>query len=295
MRYQSIEFLTTKELADLLRIKERRVYDLAASGEVPCSRATGKLLFPRKAIDQWLVENGSGFSALRRKERSMVMVGSHDPLLEWALRESRSGLASLFDCSQDGLARFKEGDAVGAGLHVYVAKGKQWNVPVVAEELDFRRAVLVEWAWRERGFIVPSGNPAQITKIEDLKGLKVAMRQKGSGAQQLFHQLAEEAEMAPGDFKYTEEQRSEMDSALKVAEGQADAAFGLETIARQLNLDFVPVISERFDLLVCRKGWFDPQFQTLMAFSKGDSFAKRAEEFGGYDISGQWQVRYNGE
>lgn len=295
MKYQSLEFLTTKELADLLRIKERRVYDLASSGDVPCSRATGKLLFPRKAIDQWLVENGSGFSALRRKERSLVMVGSHDPLLEWALRESRSGLASLFDCSEDGLERFKEGDAIGAGLHLYTPKGKQWNVPMVAAELDLRRAVLVEWAWRERGFIVPAGNPKQIVTIADLKGLRVAARQKGAGTQRLFDHLTFEAEMLPKDFKMTEPQRSEMDAALKVAEGQADVAFGLETIARQLHLDFIPVIRERYDLLVCRKGWFDPQFQALMEFTREPKFAQRAEELGGYDISCQWDVRFNGE
>lgn len=295
MKYQSLEFLTTKELADLLRIKERRVYDLAASGEVPCSRATGKLLFPRKAIDQWLVENGSGFSALRRKERSMVMVGSHDPLLEWGLRESRSGLASLFDCSMDGLARFREGDAIGAGLHVYVPKGKQWNVPVVAAEIDLRRAVLVEWAWRERGLIVAKDNPLNVSELADVKGAKLAGRQKGAGAEVLFHQLLEEAGLEAKDFKFTEEQRSEMDAALKVAEGQADAAFGLETIARQLHLDFVPLIRERYDLLVCRKGWFDPQFQTLIEFTREPRFRQRAEELGGYDISGQWTVRYNGE
>lgn len=295
MKYQSLEFLTTKELADLLRIKERRVYDLAASGDVPCSRATGKLLFPRKAIDQWLIENGSGFSALRRKERSMVMVGSHDPLLEWALRESRSGLASLFDCSEDGLERFKEGDAIGAGLHLYVPKGKQWNIPIVAAELDLRRAVLVEWAWRERGFIVAAGNPHSISEIEDLKGLKVAARQKGAGTQALFEHLASEADLSLKDFKLSDPQRSEMDAALKVAEGQVDVAFGLETIAQQLNLTFVPVLRERYDLLVCRKGWFDPQFQTLIEFTEEPRFAKRAEELGGYDISSQWHVRFNGE
>lgn len=295
MKYQSIEFLTTKELADLLRIKERRVYDLASSGEVPCSRATGKLLFPRKAIDQWLVDNGSGFSALRRKDRPAVIVGSHDPLLEWALRESRSGLACLFDSSEDGLARFKEGDALATGLHIYTAKGKQWNVPAVAAEMDFRRAVLVEWAWRERGFIVPKGNPSGIKEIEDLKGKMIAMRQAGSGATILLQQLMEDAELELKSCKLTEEQRSESDCALMVSSGKADVAFGLKAIADQFNLDFVPVVRERFDLLVCRKGWFDINFQTLIDFTADERFVKKAAEIGGYDISSQWHVRFNGE
>ncbi|GAH09925.1 unnamed protein product, partial [marine sediment metagenome] len=129
------------------------MYDLASTGDVPCSRATGKLLFPRKAIDQWLVENGSGFSKLRQQERPAIIGGSHDPLLEWALRASQSGLASLFDCSDEGLSLFKTGGAVGVGLHLFMADGDQWNVPFVADGVDFRHAVLTEWAWRERGLI----------------------------------------------------------------------------------------------------------------------------------------------
>lgn len=295
MKYQSIEFLTTKELAELLRIKERRVYDLAASGEVPCSRATGKLLFPRKAIDQWLVENGSGFSALRRKERPNVIVGSHDPLLEWALRESRSGLASLFDSSEDGVDRFTEGDALGTGMHIYGAKGKVWNEHVVADGVEMRRAVLVEWAWRERGFIVESGNPHGISEFSDLAKKRVSARQPGAGTSLLFEQLAEANEFPLKTCKFTAEQRSELDSVLQVAEGKADVAFGLKSFADQLHLDFIPVIKERYDLLVCRKGWFDVPFQTLMEFTSTEPFALKAKELGGYDISGQWQVRYNGE
>lgn len=295
MRYQSIEFLTTKELADLLRIKERRVYDLASSGEVPCSRATGKLLFPRKAIDQWLVENGSGFSALRRKERANVIVGSHDPLLEWALRESRSGLASLFDCSVDGLERFKDGSSLSTGMHIYAEKGQLWNEHIVAEEIEFRRAVLVEWAWRERGFIVAPSNPLGIAEFEDLAKKTIAGRQAGAGSSLLLKSLAEEHDFSLKTCKFTVEQRSEIDSALQVAEGKADVAFGLKCFADQLNLDFVPIIKERYDLLVCRKGWFDQSFQTLIEFTRQDKFIEKAKELGGYDVSGVWQVRYNGE
>lgn len=295
MRYQSIEFLTTKELADLLRIKERRVYDLASSGEVPCSRATGKLLFPRKAIDQWLVENGSGFSALRRKERSNVVVGSHDPLLEWALRESRSDLASLFDSSVDGLDRFKEGTALSTGMHIYSSQDNVWNEHIVAEEIEFRRAVLVEWAWRERGFIVEKSNPKSIHNFEDLRKKTIAGRQTGAGASLLLQSLADKEDFSLKSCKFTVEQRSELDCALQVAEGKADVAFGLKSYANQLNLDFIPIINERYDLLVCRKGWFDASFQTLIDFTRQDKFKEKATELSGYDVSEIWTVRYNGE
>ncbi len=294
MAYQRAEFLTTKELAELLRIKERRVYDLAASGDVPCSRATGKLLFPRKAIDQWLVENGSGFSKLRRSNRPAVIGGSHDPLLEWALRASDSGLASLFDRSDDGLMRFKEGGAVGVGLHLFMAEGEQWNVPFVAEGFDFRHGVLTEWAWRERGLIVARGNPLGLKDFGDLKGAKIIPRQAGAGAAYLFEKLILDAKLDASKLDLAAPQRSEVDAAQMIGSGGGDVTFGLAAVAAQLQLDFVPILRERYDLLVCRKGWFDKEFQALKLFTSSEEFAAKARSLKGYDISGQWQVHYNG-
>ena len=295
MKYSALEFLTTKELAELLRIKERRVYDLAASGEVPCSRATGKLLFPRKAIDQWLIEHGSGFAALRRKTRPDVLVGSHDPLLEWALVASKSGISSLFETSQGGLSRFKEGGAICAGTHLFSPDDESWNVPLVLQDVEFRRAVLVEWARRRRGFVVRSGNPLGIKKWVDLEGRRVAARQAGSGAGQLFVHLAGKANVQLTEDQFTSDCLSDFEAVLTVDREEADVAFGLKCFADQLKLDFIPIIEERFDLLVCRKAWFDEPFQSFMAFTKSAEFRQKAKSLGGYDIRSQWTVRCNGD
>ena len=80
---------------------------------------------------------------------------------------------------------------------------------------------------------------------------------------------------------------------MQVFEGNADVAFGLASVARRLHLDFVPLMQERFDLLVCRKAWFDEPFQALLRFMQSDSFAQRAESMGGYDLSNLGTVRYN--
>ena len=118
------EYLTTRELAELLRIKERKVYELAAAGDVPCAKVTGKLLFPERAVRRWLAAGTIGPGTDRapgdapRAERPATLLGSHDPLLEWALRESGAGLASYFDGSRDGVERFARGAAVAAALHL---------------------------------------------------------------------------------------------------------------------------------------------------------------------------------
>ena len=287
------EYLTTKELADLLRIKERKVYDLAATGDVPCSRATGKLLFPRRAVDAWLVSNSTGFAVDSHKPRPAVVLGSHDPLLDWALRESRSGLASFFDGSMDGLDRFAAREGVAAGLHVFDADTDSWNVASVSGRFAHEDVVLVEWAARQRGLIMRTEDSGKLAGLSDLKGLKVVPRQPEAGSQHLFEHLMHEAGLALDEATYAPAARSESDAALAVSDGAADAAFGLAAMADQYRLHFVPLITERFDLLIDRRAWFDPPMQTLVEFCRGTQFADKARAMRGYDVTGFGRVHFN--
>ena len=288
------EYLTTRELAELLRIKERKVYDLAASGRVPCSKAMGKLLFPKDAVEKWLAAHGGDFQGSAVRAAPDVFLGSHDPLLEWALRESRSGLATYFDGSMDGLRRFAERDGIAAGLHLLEEESGDWNIPFVSRECGTMPAVLVSWAERVRGLILREGLPHLVRSMADLHGLKVAPRQPEAGAQRLFQVLAKEAGLAEGEFETTAPARSEADAALAVAEGRADAAFGLAALAAQYRLTFVPLVEERFDLLVDRRAWFEAPMQRLLDFCTGPEFRDRAQGLDGYDIRRFGEVRFNG-
>lgn len=97
-------YMTTSEVADYLRLKPRKVYDLVRQGQIPCSRATGKLLFPRQAVDLWVMNHLEGDQAASVGPQE-VLGGSQDPLLDWAMRESGCGLASLCQGSGDGIQR----------------------------------------------------------------------------------------------------------------------------------------------------------------------------------------------
>ncbi|HEX5796525.1 MAG TPA: helix-turn-helix transcriptional regulator, partial [Geminicoccaceae bacterium] len=166
------EFLTTKEVAALLRIKERKVYELVSDNAIPVSRVTGKLLFPREMIEAWVWQHAdyaSGTEGLHG--RPPVLAGSHDPLLEWALRESGSELAAFFDGSLDGLARLAAGKAIAAGLHVYEPEAEDWNRGHLGRAMAGMPVVLLEWAWRVQGLVVPQGNPKGIAGLADLEGL----------------------------------------------------------------------------------------------------------------------------
>lgn len=283
------EYLTVRELADLLRIKERKVYDLVAAGEVPCSRVTGKLLFPEQAIRGWIAAASSGPGAAA--PRPQILLGSHDPLLEWALRQSRCGLATFLDGSLDGLARFRAREGVATGLHLHEGDDG-WNLAAVSGA-GFADAVLVGWALRRRGLVVRAEDADSIRGLADLRDRRIARRQVESGTETLFAALAAEAGLdahAPGSFIV----RSESDAVQAVAQGGADAAFGLETLAAQFGLRFIPVAEERFDLLVDRRAWFDPPMQTLLDFCTGPDFRRQAATMPGYDCSGLGKVRWNG-
>ncbi len=286
--------LTTRELASLLRIKERKVYDLVAAGEIPCVRVTGKLLFPRADIDAWLGRHRLA-GALRPALPPALVVGSHDPLLDWALRESGSGLAMLLDGSLDGLARLARGEAQAAGVHLPGADTESWNVAQIEAALPEQPVVALEWAWRVQGLILPAGNSRAVRGLADLPGLRLLPRQPASGSFVLLRQLLREAGIAWEALTLAEPPaRSEADLALAIASGEADCGLGLAALARQFQLDFLPLARERYDLVIWRRAVFEPPLQRLFAFCRSARFLARARELAGYDASGLGSVRYNG-
>ena len=289
-------YLTTREVAALLRIKERKVYELVADGTIPVCRITGKLLFPRRQIEAW-VDSSIEWSgdAERLSPRPPVVAGSHDPLLDWALRESGSGLATVYEGSLSGLHRLAEGQALAAGMHVFEPASGDWNRQHIAATPGLSGIVLIEWARRSQGLVVAPDNPAGIAGIADLKGRTVVPRQAEAGSQILLQHLLEQAGLGTKDVAMLEQPaRSETDIAHAVAGGKADAGLAIEAVARQFRLGFVPLAQERFDLAVARRDYFEPAFQTLLGFTATDAFAERARELGGYDVAGLGTVHLNG-
>src|SRR3954451_19204070 len=109
------DLLTTDEAATYLRLSERKLYELVATAAIPCSKVTGRWLFPKAALDRW-VSAGLLPPAPLAQAAPPIVGGSHDPLLEWALRESGSGLATLPEGSEAGLGRLWRGENTGGAI-----------------------------------------------------------------------------------------------------------------------------------------------------------------------------------
>lgn len=290
------ELMTTREVAAYLRLKERKVYELVRNGAIPCTRVTGKWLFPKPMIDLWLMEHAEGPGRERLVAPPALVTGSHDPLLEWALQASACGLASLFGGSSDGLARFARGEAAVCGLHIPDGEGDDYNVEAVRRATIDRDIVLIEWARRRQGLMLAPGNPGNIGSLEDLaaSGLRLIDRQHGAGSRLLLDRLLEQLGIEHASLNMVDELAvSETDVAREVHAGQADAGMGIEAAAHEAGLAFVPLAEERFDLLLARRTFFEPPFQSLLALTRTDRFAERARTLGGYDISTTGTVRYN--
>lgn len=285
------EYLTTRELADLLRIGERKAYDLASSGEIPCVRAMGKLLFPRGEIIAWLNASRTG-PQVAEPPLPPIIAGSHDPLLDWALRESGSGLATYYDGSFDGLSRLKDRAAQAAALHIHEDDG--FNTRTLRSTLGEAPVVLVEVARRQRGLLLAPG-VADISGFEDLRGRRVILRQDTAASQRLFDAQLHAHDLSPEDLSPLPTcARTEEELAIALHDSKAEAGFGLGALAGLYDLGFVATHSERLDLAIWRRSYFDAPMQKLLRFLTSQRFADRAAEFGGYDLSRQGEIHHNG-
>jgi len=290
-------YLTTEEAAAYLRLKERKLYALIAEGAVPGSKVTGKWLFPRAALDRW-VDSGlmrpDGFSAA---DPPPIVGGSHDPLLEWALRRAGAGLALMPEGSEAGLDRLARSEVAVAGIHLHGPDpGEDANVSAVRSRRGLHDAVVVAFARREQGLVVAAGNPLGLDGVDGAvrAGARFALRQKGAGAQRLLDALVtrcggEPARLtaAPGTYA------TGADLALAIRSGVADCGIASRAVAGLSGLGFVPIVWERFDLVVRRRTWFEGPFQTLLATWRDAAFVQKAAELTGYDLTGTGTVRHN--
>lgn len=284
------EFLTTKEVAGLLRLKERKVYDLASRGEIPCAKATGKLLFPKLEITQWIHQKGGLTGDVT--QRPAVILGSHDPLFDWAISASGCGLPASLNGSMDGFERYKNREGIACGIHIENSANPGWNTEFVKDYLEHSPSILMHWAKRERGLIVRPDS--HIQQLVDLQGKRFVSRQAGAAAQLLFETHLSRSQVDPLSIQSVRTARNETEAALSIVEGEADATFGLRSFADRYRLGFVPICIEHFDLLIDRFAYFESEIQTLLRFALSDEFRVEVDRYAGYDVTDLGVIRLNG-
>ena len=290
--------MTTEEAAGYLRLSERKLYELVAGGAVPCTKVTGKWLFPKAALDRWLAA-GLVMPAFANAPAPPIMGGSHDPLLEWTLRESGAQLASLPEGSEAGLSRLARGEVAAAAIHLHRLDGddEAANGDAVAAAPGLHDAVLIAFARREQGLIVAAGNPLALRDVADVgaKRARLALRPQGAGAQLLLLALVARAGLTLDALATVAPVcPTGPDIAQAVRSGRADCGVATRAVAQAASLDFVPLTWERFDLALRQRDYFRPALQALFKFVRSAAFRERASELTGYDVSEAGDVRWAG-
>jgi len=291
------DLLTTDEAAAYLRLSERKLYELVANAAVPCTKVTGKWLFPKAALDRWLAAGLVAPAALAQAPAPPIVGGSHDPLLEWALRESACRLAGLPEGSEAGLARLARGEVTAAAIHLHRLDGddETANADAVASAPGLHDAVLIAFARREQGLVVAPGNPLTLTDVASIAAARarLALRPPGAGAQLLLVALAARAGIAPGALAAVKPVcPTGPDLAHAVRSGRADCGIATRAIAQSAGLGFVPLTWERFDLALRRRDYFLPGPQALLKLMRTAAFRERAAELTGYEAGEAGEVHW---
>jgi len=292
-----MEFLTTSEAADYVRLGERKLYELVTAGAIPCSKVAGKWLFPRHELDLWVLSGLARPAGMVAADPPLIVGGSQDDLLEWALRESGSGLASLTEGTARGVERLQRGEVIAAAIHFHsdaVSAGDA-NIAAIRAMPGLHDAVLVGLARREQGLLFPPDNPKQLLSVADVlaSGARMAVRQPGAGAQMLLEVLLARAGATHKDLQRLDPPcLTGPDLAAAIRDGKADCGIATRAAARAAGLDFVPLLSENFDLLMRQRSYFRPPVQALVGFLGQKRLQQRAAELTGYDTEPAGQIRF---
>ena len=292
-----MQLFTTAEAARYLRLKERKIYEMVAEGTVPCTKVTGRWLFPKAELDHWLTSSVTRPAGMNGPQPAPIVAGSHDPLLEWAMRESGSGLAMLAVGSEAGFNRFVAGESIAATMHLHALEDAEAdaNIAALNGRSDLQDAVLIAFCRREQGFLVAPGNPLKLKSIEDVlaKRARIAVRPKGAGAQLLLLALLHRAKASIDQLSIVGPIcPTGPDIAQAIRAGRADVGIATRSVANAAGLDFLPIVWEPFDLLMRQRDYFRPPLQALIRFLQSDELKARAQEMGGFDLSAAGSVRF---
>ena len=225
-------------------------------------------------------------------ERTIVAIGSHDlalDLLASFLQRDHPGvrLSSANVGSYGGLVALKRGEAHLAGSHLLDAATGEYNLAFIRQVLPEIEIVLINLTYRDQGLIVPQGNPKKIRSLEDLTrpGLQFVNRQRGSGTRVLLdYELQRAGIDARAIAGYEREEFTHMAVAAAVMSGAADAGLGILAAARALHLEFVPLLRERYDLVVPRVYYESALLQPLLAVIRGEEYRIAVAALGGYGV-----------
>lgn len=287
--------LSTREVAEFLGVHEKMVYTLIADKGLPATKITGKWLFPKHLVAQWVENNTVNFpgagAGLPPYHGLLIIAGSADPLIERTIalfnRIHGDHLAVFGSVgSMGGLRALKRDWCHLATSHLMEADESEYNFDVATRELTDMPAV-VNFCLREQGYLVPKNNPRNIRSAADLGRGDITMvnRPLGTGTRLLFDRELKKAGIRPEAIPgYEREMGKHLDVGLEIASGRADVGIGIRAVASLLDIGFVPLRWERYDLLIPKKHFFSEGVQRFLGLLQEKEITRLLPDNAGYDF-----------
>jgi len=293
----SAELMTTKEVAAYLSLNEKKIYALIKKGEIPCTRVTGKWLFPKKVIDKW-IEDDIGKAQRQENIENITIMGSHDLAIDVLASQVTDQFPRLVVLtshigSLGGLSTLQRGRSHIAGVHLLHPETNEYNLPYLREYAADLKPVVVHFLDREQGFLVQPGNPLGIGGFEDLcrPDVQFINRQEGSGTRLLLDHHLKRIGIRGDEIKgYNDHVSTHTEVAMAVKNKQADTGLGLHAAALAFGLEYIPVTKERFDFVIPRTYFYTEPIQELLEVIRSERFRQEVDRMGGYDVSDTGKV-----
>ena len=296
------KLLSTKEVAEFINVNEKMVYSLVSEKGLPATKITGKWLFPKHLVEQWVEANTINYpdnvDRLPPYDGLLIITGSNDPLLDRAIaifNSQNSDQLAVFGNlgSMGGLKALRQGLCHIASSHLLQDDESEYNFDFAFKELDDMPAV-VNFCRREQGILVPKGNPKNIITVADLgrPGIKIVNRSLSTGTRLLLDKELKKIGINGEKIEgYATEVSRHLDVGLEILSGRADAGPAIRAVAKLLGLDFIPLRWERFDLMISKDRFFDEGIQRFLGILHETGFQQMAaRELAGYDVSSSGQM-----
>ena len=300
------EMMSTKEVAQYLGVHEKQVYALIKSKRIPSTRITGKWVFPRKLIDEWIESNAkTGLEEARQKSKRMggalLASGSNDPILDILHTYMRKSYPEFYifyanTGSSEGLRALNTGYTDIAMSHLFDPKSGEYNVPFLPNYLPNIKPVLVNLFCRDLGFVVAPKNPLGIRGFKDLtrKGVRIVNRQEGSGTRVLLDYNLKRLKISHSEIEgYEKEVYTHLEMGLAILSKEADVGIATIAISKLLNLHFIPITRESFDMILDQSTFFDKGVQAFIEILNSKEFRSQVDRLGSYDFKNSGKILYS--
>ncbi len=291
----SKRYLTTKEVAQLLQINEKGVYTLVSEKGLPATKVTGKWLFPKHFVEEWLdlsIANLPAAANPSLESGRLFIAGSDDLLFQRAIglyNSQNSDSVAFFANigSMGGLRALRQRSCHIGVCHLLQDDNEEYNFRFAEQEMS-QSPVFINFSRREQGLVIGSGNPKHILSVADLakEGVRIINRPLNTGTRLLLDYEISRSDISADDITgYEDEVGRHLEAGLAVLGRKADAAPAIRPVAELLGLDFIPLRWERFDLLINRDRFFEPPVQRFINLLHDPLFKEIAREYVGYDLS----------